>query len=300
MEEELDLLQGVYPNIVIERNVDKLLLVLEHVSSVGKVRLRVELQRMSEYPMRCRPVSKVERGLSGEAERNVVAQIERACAEYERDLCLVQVFQTFVDVVNGIVSTCGVCLMEIEQDSFTTSPCTHSFHRPCFDHWVSQCRENRELSTAYEMKKTRRKQIESVAESELKMAELKVSTLEAERIRLVERKSLLQTKVDELSTANQSNTIKNNRSSEKPVVAERDKPDTEVMDASEARKRLAEVSKQLKATNGNLHEARKIEQSNRKSLESTRQLLAKEMMEEQESTSKRIPCPVCRTEVDFE
>jgi hypothetical protein len=306
MDDELVLLQALYSDIRIlddeEDNNKMMTLLFEYIApKVGKVRLRVKVSR-ADYPLKAKPISTIERGLSLEMEKFVIMKIDLACKEYERELCLVQVFTTFIQTLNELTATCGICLDEVKDeqadDIIITEPCSHIFHRStCFADWAAQCTVNHKTSAEAELNRTRRRQRENTAESEVRLLQARVDALENERSRVQNRREVLNNKIKELSTI--PNPQPSTKRPEKNAVPERDKADEDLLDLNEAQKRIAEVGRLLKTNNSEIAAARKLRTQSQGALDAIRQALQQESMEELRQSSTKIPCPMCRTELNI-
>lgn len=135
------------------------------------------------------------------------------------------------------------------------------------------------------------------------MAQTRVAQLDSERCRLLARKTVLSAKIQELSVQKAPTTLPNaslsTKKSNEKVIAEREKEDEDLLDANEAQKRLGEINKSIKLANADLAAARKLQTSAETSLKTLKDAIAIETSEEQRTSASRIPCPVCRTELDM-
>lgn len=294
MDDELEMLAAVYPGIVIKtENDDTLTLTLDHHSYNGlRATLHVTLLHKSEYPAQSRPTCLVGKGLSVQDESRVLGKLQQAMEEYSNDLCLLIIFTTFVSFVDCDVSTeCGVCLDVAEfalengtlGDFFVTPQCHHVFHQSCFQFWAVQCKENQASTAESEATRVRRKQIQSMSESELKMAELRVTNIQLDISRNDARRQVLLRKAQDLPSIVKTESR----------MAERDKEDDELEDLQEVQKRLQLVTKELRMLHNELTAGKKHIRVCETNLQQTVQALLRE--QQQSDTQQTVPCPVCRT-----
>lgn len=292
MEDELEMLEAVYPNIAIERDaaVSKVVLSLDHHSYNGqRATLLVHLLDSCDYPHRSRPRASIASGLGSEDESKVLVKINQAVEEdFRSDLCLLAVFTTFVEFVDSELSVdCGVCLDSTDYasgDFYITAKCRHVFHQSCFEEWSLQCLANQDANEKALLTRTRRKQVQAVAESELKMAHLRVDNLGLELARNQTRKVVLGGRMARLDGA--------------VVVAvgkgpERDKEDAQLVDPVEVAKRIELVNGELRRLQSEIAAASKQVGQCQANLQSTLQQLQREVASSE--TGRTIPCPACRT-----
>ncbi|KAH9255821.1 hypothetical protein BASA81_006222 [Batrachochytrium salamandrivorans] len=295
MEDELEMLEAVYPNIAIERDAASPMVVLslDHRSYNGqRATLVVHLFDSCDYPHQSRPRASIMSGLGSEDKSKVLGKINQAVEEdFRADLCLLAVFTTFVEFVDSELSVdCGVCLDSTDYasgDFYITAQCRHVFHQTCFEEWSLQCLANQDANEDSLLTRTRRKQVQAVAESELKMAHLRADNLGLELARNQTRKLVLAGRMAKLDGAAAVSIVTVSKS------LERDKEDVDVIDPLEVSKRIDLVNKELRKLQSEITAANKQVDQCRTNLQTTLQQLQRELACSE--TERTIPCPACRT-----
>jgi len=209
-------------------------------------------------------------------------------------LRVVDAFKSALDAGEDLCPTCSICLCAITArvDKFA-SMCEHAFHVTCFNEWRQSTIERKASSTHADEMRARRKQRESAAENDVKLAEQAVRASVAEKDALLGREALLRARKEDVKAQQPAAPAK--AAARKPVADVRNEADEDVADAAEIDRRLAQLSLDKKAAGQRVAKAKAKQGAAAAALDRAVAALAAESRAELANMS--VPCPICRADL---
>jgi len=199
-------------------------------------------------------------------------------------LRVVDAFKSALDAGEDLCPTCSICLCAITArvDKFA-SMCE----------WRQSTIERKASSTHADEMRARRKQRESAAENDVKLAEQAVRASVAEKDALLGREALLRARKEDVKAQQPAAPAK--AAARKPVADVRNEADEDVADAAEIDRRLAQLSLDKKAAGQRVAKAKAKQGAAAAALDRAVAALAAESRAELANMS--VPCPICRADL---
>jgi len=293
---------------LVKKNEFAVVVSLPYTSRAG-VQAVLEMAIDQDYPASA-PRLKVS-GLESASQEEMLQSILVKNLPGPNEPCLLLLVDAFRDALdsNGALSyTCQICFEAIpsSEELFRGSLCGHAFHNACFHGWRLSSIERKTSSSEADESRARRKQRESAAVNEVKLAEQAIVAIDTELTHSKNREVLLKRRKELISTPSSpasnsaagANAVTNKAAKAVAVAPNANKRfdlDEALDDVAEIDRRLAQLAIDHKANLKAKDLARTRLQAASAALEKAKETIEIQA-KEQNLAMAQVPCPICRRE----